>query len=221
MIRSEKPMKLHLARHAEAFKNREKRHGGGDQRLTPIGIHQAYNIGRYLLRNAGVKYGEISVVHQPEGRSELTAGHANEVLGGKLSRSEELTGIDLGSRAGLSEAELNEQFPEIAEGIRQWRTNKVGFNVPETPDGESMDSFSKRILKGMTEGVRTRRHNEPLLIVGTTSTLVMMNHMLEYDGQFHGPGYAFVDAPLGSVSSWVISDKPPIQVSNLIVPGEI
>ena len=221
MIRSEQPLTLHLARHAEAFKNLEKRHGGGDQRLTPRGVEQAKNIGEYLIHVAGIEMGKANVIHQPEGRSEETARRANEIIKGRISQSDDLVGIDLGVRTGLSESELEEQFPEVAASILKWRTTRVGFEVPEVPGGESMGSFSSRILRGIARGVEACRDDESLVIVGTTSTLVMMNHMLEYDGKYHALGYAFVDAPLGSISSWAISDEPPVQISNLIVPGEV
>ena len=53
MIRKPNPLDVYLLRHAEAYKNLAKVHGGGDQRLTPTGERQAQTLGGYLLRLRG------------------------------------------------------------------------------------------------------------------------------------------------------------------------
>ena len=61
MIRKAEPLNIHLLRHAEAYKNLAKVHGGGDQRLTPTGESQARALGGHLLRMGGVE--RLQIVH--------------------------------------------------------------------------------------------------------------------------------------------------------------
>lgn len=221
MIRAPRPMRLHVARHAEAVKNIEKRHGGGDQRLTPRGERQARGIGHYLLNNLGVELGEVSVVHQPEGRSESTAKHVGEIVAARrITRCNDLVGIDLGVRNGLSEAELAEQFPAVTAGLADWMANK-GFHVPDVPGGEPMDDFAKRIRRGMTENIANATPDMDLVMVATTSSLVMVHHLLDRDGRLSTDNYDFVSMPLGSVSTWQLSDnEQPSRLTNMVIPEE-
>jgi broad specificity phosphatase PhoE len=221
MIRAAQSMRLHVARHAEAIKNIEKRHGGGDQRLTSRGERQARGIGHYLLDNMGVELGEVSVVHQPEGRSESTAKHVGEVVAARqITRCDDLVGIDLGVRNGLSEAELAEKFPEVTAGLADWTANK-GFHVPDVPGGERMDDFANRIRRGMTESIASAARYGDLVMVATTSSLVMVHHLLDRDGTLSTDNYDFVSMPLGSVTTWQLSDnEQPMQLTNIVKPEE-
>ncbi len=221
MIRAPQTMRLHVARRAEAIKNIEKRHGGGDQRLTPRGERQARGIGHYLLENLGVELGEVSVIHQPEGRSELTAKHVGEIVAARrITRCDDLVGINLGVRNGLSEAELAERFPEVTAGLANWMANK-GFNVPDVPGGEPMDDFAVRIRRGMIENIPSAAPNGDLVMVATTSSLVMVHHLLDQDGTLSTNDYDFVSMPLGSVSTWQLSDnEQPMQLTNMVIPEE-
>lgn len=221
MIRGNSEIDLHVVRHAEAYKNLEKRHGGGDQRLTPEGERQARRAGRHLLNVEGVRLGEGFVTHQPEGRSEETARRIADVTLRRLRMSPNLKGIDLGSRAGLSEEELAEQYPDVSEAIEAWRTTRVGFEVPEVPGAEPVQEFADRVREGIEEEIELADDGESAVLVGTTSTLIMVNHLLAHDGEYSGPRYEFVEAPLGSVSSWKISsDEAPQLEKSLIVPKE-
>lgn len=221
MIRASKPMKLHVARHAEAFKNIEKRHGGGDQRLTPKGEGQATGIGHYLLDTLGVELGGASIVHQPEGRSETTAKHVGGIIVARqITRSKDLVGIDLGVRNGLSESELAERFPDVSVALAEWRMNK-GFRVPDVPGGEHLDDFATRVHRGLTESIENSEQDNDLVMVATTSSLVMVHHLLSRDGELSPPDYEFVDMPLASVSTWQLSDtERPLQLTNMVVPEE-
>lgn len=219
MIRTKQHFILHLVRHAEAYKNLAKRHGGGDQRLTPKGEQQAKRLGRYLLDAARVQIGRCNIIYQPEGRSEATAKHIGQVVTGHAELYEELIGIDLGERAGLSESQLAERYPEVSAALAEWRSNK-GFRVPDVPGGERLEAFAERINRGLVRSIERCGDGESLVIVGTTSSLVMVHHLLSRDGQLSAPDYEFIDAPLGSVSTWRISEEPPVQLTNLIVPGE-
>ena len=221
MIRTPRPMRLHVARHAEAIKNIEKRHGGGDQRLTPRGEGQARGIGHYLLNTLGVELGSANIVHQPEGRSATTAKHVGEIIASRrVEQSDDLVGINLGVRNGLSEAELAERFPDVSAALAEWRMNK-GFRVPDVPGGEHLEDFAARVGRGLSGSIEGAEQSDDLVMVATTSSLVMVHHLLSRDGALSPPDYEFVDMPLASVSTWQLSDaEQPVQLTNMVVPEE-
>jgi broad specificity phosphatase PhoE len=218
MIRSEHLIDFHLVRHTEAVKNIERRHGGGDQTLTPRGIKQAHNIGHYLVSVLGMEAGYCVVAYQPEVRSELTAQYANSIVKGKMRLVKTLSGIGLGVREGLSEDELEQQYPDVSRALVDWRTGVTSLQIPELPGSEAMTSFMERINSGIEIGINECCEQNSLMLVGTTSTLVMVNHLLVNDGNYTQSEYKYFDAPLGSVSSWKISDEPPVPVFDRIIP---
>lgn len=214
MIRSKQPLNLHIIRHAEAYKNLEKKHGGGNQKLTQKGIQQCKYLGEYLLKILNSNTSQSCIVYQPEDRSKETAIEINKILSCNLRINNNFSGIGLGERAGLSEDELKCRFPEIAKAIDDWKKDKSNFNIPSAPGSESMDDFANRILKCIQNEIELCFDCSSILIICTTSTIVMINHLLSNDGYFNSEKYEFIDVPLSSISSWKISHIQPIHISN-------
>lgn len=214
MIRSDRTMNLFLARHAEAQKNVEKRHGGGDQTLTDVGIKQAQGIGYSLLSSGLVVVGNVRVVHQPEERSKHTATLMSQIVDGKLTEEPNFQGIGLGKRVGLSEDELVKTYPDLSRALDDWVAGK-GFNIPSAEGGEPMESFAERIARGIDTQVASTESGEALAIVGTTSSLTMINHMLAEDGEFCQDKYLYYGPPLGSVAYWEISQGRPVRLTDM------
>ncbi len=212
MIRSVNPMTLVVARHAEAQKNIDKRHGGGGQTLTEKGVQQARAIGNSLLSSGLVVMSQLRIVHQPEGRSKNTAAILKSVLDGTLTEEPGLNGIGLGKRAGMSEVELAESYPALTKALDEWAVGK-GFNVPSAEGGEPMEDFASRISHGLNRQIELTRPREALILVGTTSSLTMINHLLVEDGEFRHDKYLYYGPQLGSVVCWQISNEIPLRVS--------
>jgi broad specificity phosphatase PhoE len=217
MIRKTTSLDVHLLRHAEAYKNLAKVHGGGDQRLTPTGEAQARTLGGYLLRIRGAE--GLHVVHQPEGRSEATARHVGNIATRATVEVPDLVGVRLGVAGGLSEKELAERYPEVAAALIAWRTNKGDLGSrPRVPGSEPMEEFADRIRRGLVTSIEACEPDGSLAIVGTTSTLNMMNHLLVNDGEFDRASYDFIEFPLGSLATWRVSDEPPQLIMPITVP---
>ena len=84
-----------------------------------------------------------------------------------------------------------------------------------------MDDFAKRIRRGMTENIASAAPDRDLVMVATTSSLVMVHHLLDQDGTPSADNYDFVSMPLGSVSTWQLSDnEQPMQLTNRVIPEE-
>ncbi len=217
MIRTTENIDLYLIRHAEAYKNLEKVHGGGDQRLTTRGIEQAKAIGEYLVSAVN---SEIIIVHQPEGRSELTARQIGKIASGTVLRSPDLQGVSLGIVGGLSEDELAERYPEVASALIAWRNHKGDLGSrPSVPGSEPMEEFAERVRAGLISSIDRCPTEGTLALVATTSTLNMLNHLLVNDGKFDRTRYGFIEFPLGAYASWLISDSPPTLTSIIKTPG--
>lgn len=218
MIRKEPPLNLYLLRHAEAYKNLANVHGGGDQRLTPEGQIQARTLGSFLLRTRGTAEG-LHIVHQPEGRSEATARHIGGIATRAIVEVPDLVGVRLGVAGGLSEKELAERYPEVAAALVAWRNNQGDLGSrPRVPGSEPMEEFAERIRRGLVSSIEACEPDSALAIVGTTSTLNMMNHLLVHDGEFVRPSYDFIQFPLASMAAWRISDEPPLQTMPITSP---
>lgn len=214
MIRSGHAVNLFVARHAEAQKNIEKRHGGGDQTLTTLGIKQARDLGYQLLSSGLVVLGNVRVVHQPEERSRNTAALVNQIVEGELTEEPDFQGIGLGERVGMSEDELSKAYPDLSKALDDWIAGK-GFNIPSAEGGEPMEEFAERIKRGVHTQVTSTVPGEALAIVGTTSSLTMINHMLAEDGEFCHDRYLYYGASLGSVACWEISQDRPVRLTGM------
>lgn len=212
MIRSEHPTTLVIARHAEAQKNIDKRHGGGDQSLTETGVQQALAIGSALLSSGLVTFNHVRVVHQQEGRSKNTAAIVHTVIGGTLNEEPAFNGIGLGQRAGMSEAELSASYPDLSKALEDWAVG-MGFNVPSVEGGEPMQDFSDRINSGLHSQIKATDRGDTLAMVGTTSSLTMINHLLVEDGDFRRDKYLYYGAQLGSIACWQISQDRPARLT--------
>ena len=219
MIRKDTPLKLYLLRHAEAYKNLAKVHGGGDQRLTPNGENQARMLGHKLLELLGENE-SLKIIHQPEGRSISTAQRVGSIVAQQIIEVDDLVGVKLGIAGGLSEHELAKQYPEVAAALADWRSNKGNLEArPHVPGSEHMEEFAERILRGVTSSIAACTPGESLAIVGTTSTLNMMNHLMINDGEYVRADYDFIEFPLASFATWQISNERPQQITPITQGG--
>ena len=215
MIRKPSNLDIYVMRHGEAYKNLAKVSGGGDQRLTPRGEMQASVLGAFLLQaSGGSEY--LRIVHQPEGRSEETAKRIGAITLATVYVDPRLKGVGMGDVAGLSQQELEEQYPGVAKGMAAWRASGGKLQRPKVPGSEPMTDFANRVHRGLLENVEFAKNG--LAIVGTTSTLVMLRHLLQRDGEFSRPDYEFFEMPLGSIAIWHLSVDRPVEVLPTTVP---
>ena len=218
IMRTTSSADLILIRHAEAFKNLARVHGGGDQRLTPSGENQAKRLGQYIL-SINEQGADLNIIHQPEGRCKSTAEIIGHVASCTLVEALSLRGVGLGATEGLSEVQLEKQYPDVATALTKWRQNKGGLGMrPKVPGSERMEDFAVRIMNGLTDLFNTSEEGKSLAIVGTTSTLNMVNHLLINDGNFSRSNYDFIEFPLGSFTKWQTSVAVPKNTIPITVP---
>lgn len=201
--------KFFIIRHAEALKNLEKMHGGGTQDLTPNGIKDLINsvqiLKEYIDANNTIIY------YQREGCSEKTANIMVEELKVDAKKVDGIYGVGLGIIATLNEDELHKQYPEVAKILENWKNNGANLDdYPDIPGREHMNDFAARILKGMSSILRPSSN---IIVVGTTSTINMMSHLLVNDGAFVRDRYIFVSFPFAGINGWVLScDNVPQKI---------
>ena len=153
-------------------------------------------------------------MYQPEERSRNTASLAHQIIEGELAEEPDFQGIGLGERVGMSEDELTRAYPDISKALDDWVAGR-GFNIPSAEGGEPMEEFVERITRGVLTQVASTDPGEALAIVGTTSSLTMINHMLAEDGKFCHDRYLYYGAPLGSIACWEIFQDRPVRLTGM------
>jgi len=208
MIRASHPTRLILVRHVETTKNTQGRHGGGDQAITARGLRQAEQLSSFLRQ----LHDESSIIYcQPETRSHQTAQLVSGAADTAPQSIELLRGIDMGAVSGLSDKELVIKYPLVALSYLLWRS---GFSLrrPKIAGAESIADFAQRSRQAL-ERLATGPHRT-VVFVGTTSTILMLNHLLQNDGKLVRKSYHFYELKLGHAAQWSISpDSPPRQIT--------
>ena len=196
-----------LFRHAEAIKNLEKMHGGGTQALTELGKAQIEQSALELTRwfDANDIGGRRRIFFQTEERSEYTARLLSHHLGIRANLAEGISGVGLGIVASLNEDELKKQYPKVATALDNWRAGANGLvDYPKIPGSEPMIDFAARIGAGLN---KIAASSGCPILVGTTSVINMVNHLLENQGYFIREKYEFVTYQLGGFTIWNIDQN--------------
>lgn len=147
------PSRLYLARRGQTVWDAEHRlHGQLDSPLSDEGIAQAHAMARRLTGT-----GVTTVFSSPLGRALRTAVIVADALGAEIVEVPELAEVHHGAMAGLTRAEITEQFP----GAREARAeNRYGWAFP---GGESYAQARVRARAALsTCGWRT--DDPPLLV---------------------------------------------------------
>lgn len=201
--------RLFIVRHAEAQKNIEKMHGGGVQDLTDRGVMQLLDSIEDLksvLRNQ-----KSLVFYQKEGRSEKTATIIGEKLNLRPKMVEQIYGVGLGIIADLNEDELRIRYPKVSQILENWKNNGAKLDdYPDIPGREHMVDFADRIKAGLFDILVPATD---IILVGTTSTINMLNHLMVTNGEFIHDRYNFVSFPFSGINGWyIIKDKSPKKI---------
>ena len=178
-------------------------HGGGTQNLTDRGISQ-------LLKSIDdlrpkILERSVNIFYQKEGRSKKTA----EIIGQKLETetkiAKQIYGVGLGIIANLNEDELKVQYPKVSQILEAWRNNGAKLDdYPDIPGREYMVDFAVRIRSGLFDILKS---NTDTILIGTTSTINMLNHLMLMDGEFIHDDYNFVSFPFSGINGWQLSSN--------------
>ncbi len=201
-LRSRQPMDLYLIRHTEVAKNLRGQHGGGDETVTERGKAQITAFAKQFAQLP-----QLTIVHQPDVRSRETAVkiaqqmRENREMIVKTREMPEFKGIDMGAVAGLSDKALALRYPLVALSYLLWRS---GFSLrrPKIAGAESITDFATRVAAGLEKLLKTK--HESVLFVGTTSTILTLNHLLTNDGVFRRRAYHYYALQFGDCAHWRI-----------------
>lgn len=209
MLRTTQPKRLIFLRHAETIKNKQARHGGGDESLTTRGVSQLKANGGRLKNLIGST--RVALVIQPETRCVSSATILAARLGVRPQIIDALSGIDMGVVAGLSDKELALRYPLVALNYLIWRMLPTTLRPPRIKGVEPVEKFALRHERGLEQLLEIEA--EVIILVGTTSGLLMDNHLLVHDGQFDRCDYRFYELGFGECAIWQLSpDAPPSRV---------
>lgn len=200
---------LFIVRHAEAIKNLERVHGGGTQDLTELGVIQAKNAAMAL--SSVIQNNNIKIYHQVEQRTTLTANIISNILGPIPEIAPNISGINLGIISELTESELKIKCPEAFTALQEWRSGASGLKkYPNIPGREHTKDFAKRISSGMLDILSC---NNSTILVCTTSTINMINHLLLNNWNYDRSSYTFVNFPFAGINGWEIyKDRSPQKI---------
>ena len=212
-LRSKRPLHLYLIRHAEVVKNLHGQHGGGDETVTERGLQQ---IAEHAQRFSGST--SLLIAYQPDVRSRETALRLaehlreNREISVKAREIPAFKGINMGAVAGLSDKDLTLRYPRVALSYLFWRAG-CSLRRPKIAGAESIADFATRILHGLEQLLAAR--STAVLVVGTTSTLLTLHHLLSNDGTLRRQAYRYYSLDFGAVAQWRIAvDAPPRSTQN-------
>lgn len=208
MLRTTKPKQLIFVRHAETIKNKQGKHGGGDEALTEHGREQLDDIATQLLRLIGSS--SYALFSQPDLRCLNSATILASKLGTHTQVINELRGINMGAVSGLSDGQLALRHPLVALSYLQWRTGS-SLHRPRIKGAESIKDFANRSLLGLDAMIKTD-DVDTIVFVGTTSGLLMLNHFLVHDGRFDQRNYRFYELGFGELATWQLSPHESPQI---------
>jgi len=170
--------RLFLVRHGETeLKSSERYWGATDVALSALGLAQA---NRLCDRLAAEKIDAVysSPLTRARTTAELIASRHNLTV----TACPEIREIDFGRLEGLTFAEIEERFPDVA-GLWKKRTLKLAF-----PDGETVTGFNRRVSR-FTKRLERHTPDETLVVVahnGPLRTLLcrLLGIGLEHRWQF-------------------------------------
>ena len=197
-------VELTVMRHAEARKNLDDVHGGGDQNLTEAGRSQAAAAASaWLPRLSNLAEGVL--LHQPEGRCEQTAQIISAVTSLVAVEVPEFVGVRLGVTAGLSDDEVERRFPVVAKQLSDWISGRRVV-PPVVPGSEGLTPFASRITDGLNRILKADGHRHVLLVC-TTSTANMIGHLVSNGGALKSDEYRLSPLGLGKSQTWSLEVK--------------
>lgn len=173
-------------RHAESMKNLKEITGGSGEILTEFGIKQANILADTLCRQIDTE--NCEVITSDMIQAEQTAKIIANKLRVPFYISRELWPADMGIVSGLTQKEIQQNYPAIYEQLSLWRDRKLEACALTIPNMEPPAMFWERILNYLkslcTGGVK--------IIVCTRSVLVLIVNYIHMNSPKPGGKYKHV-----------------------------
>ena len=149
-------MRLLLIRHGESVANTEGRlQGQMDSPLTKQGRDQAHALARRLVRE---RWPVSSIYSSDLCRAADTAGILGVAFQAPVFLDERLREYDVGVLAGLTRADIEQQYPEL------WRMSRQSPVWPTVPGEEDNEAFGQRIAS-VLDDIRSTHEDERVVAV--------------------------------------------------------
>ncbi len=146
--------KLLLVRHGKTvLSGAGKYYGKQDVKLSDEGIEQAHKLRAYLSRQHIDHVYTSSLSRAIDTAEIVVSGRGNKIL-----HYEMLDEIDIGFLEGLTFAQVEEKYPELARVLLDWRLPAV------FPGGESTVMFAERV-GGFVSVLGEHKDDETVLVV--------------------------------------------------------
>lgn len=142
-----------LVRHGETDWNRERRFQGHED--VPLNDRGRTQVRALAAELAVERF--AAVYTSPLRRAAESAEILAEAFGLRVTASDALREVDVGSWSGLTVAEVQERFPD---GFSRW----IDWRCEGWEDGERYESFSRRVAEGLLE-LGSRHLGERVLAV--------------------------------------------------------
>ncbi|HMA35866.1 MAG TPA: histidine phosphatase family protein [Chloroflexia bacterium] len=155
-------MNLYLVRHGLSTGNVAGRlQGWSDTDLTPEGLRQAYKTAQFFAYyRATHRLAFAAVYSSPLRRAWLTAAAIGERLGQAPLAVLDLREMHAGAIEGLTLAEWQSRYPEVASAWRDRENLDFGW-----PGGETRRGFRARCLRAISEIVAQHAPDDNLIVV--------------------------------------------------------
>ena len=95
--------------------------------------------------------------------------------------------------------------------MENWKSNGAKLSdYPDVPGREHMADFASRVKTGLLNMLTS---DADIIIVGTTLTINMLNHLMVTNGEFIRDEYEFVHFPFSGINGWhLFSDRLPKKI---------
>jgi len=160
--------RLFLIRHGRSTWNADHRiQGQADPPLDGVGREQARRLAERLREDA-----PVVLYASPLRRARETAEIIGEALGVPVVPDERLKEYDVGAITGLTWAQIEERYPEVA---RRWGEASESLEIP----GEEGDAPFRARVAAVFDEIGSRHVEEAVGVVAHGGTLgIYLNHLI-------------------------------------------
>jgi broad specificity phosphatase PhoE len=175
-----------LVRHFESVKNIKDCHGGLGDVLTEKGISQMNDVAS-VLDDLTKKMPVSSLHHSQSIQVVETASLISSKYGICPIEHSELKSVHLGQLDAISNKEANAMFPDAHSVMSLWRERKIEIHALSKIGIENPETFWNRVAS-----VISSLHTELNIIVCSTSSMILLSHMLRGVSYLPGNGYLHI-----------------------------
>lgn len=161
-----------LLRHGFSIKNKEKIIGGVGSQLDNAAYKELDQLCSKILSS---KIKHDIIICSPRPQCIETANYIAERIHVPLKVDDTITPAYMGIIDGLSEDNVDKEFPHISKNLRSWREGQIEaceLGIPEMEDITAFYSRGDNFIKSVLSSYHS------CLIIGTSSILILLTNIL-------------------------------------------